>query len=331
MRISADKLDPIYVLVSAEPLLLDRTLAALRDATVAPALRAFNEDVIDGRGATAARVLAAARTMPMMGPRRLVLLRDIGAMTAAELGGLLEYLDAPSPSTVLVATALKADKRLKFFAAAAKKGLLHELTAPRDVAGWVNDEARQRGIAIRPDAVRRLTDAVGADLSRLSLVLDQLWLYADAKPITVDDVDDLVADTRERSVFELTDAIGLGDRRRAMAAVASLCDQRQSAVGVIAMLGRHMRQLSLYRAARAGGVGKSDLARVLGVPPFVVDKLARQAERYADVALDRAVIDLSATDRALKGEGDVGKALGRGLTERVLLDRVVERLLDLGA
>jgi DNA polymerase-3 subunit delta len=331
VRISADKLDPIYVLVSAEPLLLDRTLAALRDATVAPALRAFNEDVIDGRGATAARVLAAARTMPMMGPRRLVLLRDIGAMTAAELGGLLEYLDAPSPSTVLVATALKADKRLKFFAAAAKKGLLHELTAPRDVAGWVNDEARQRGIAIRPDAVRRLTDAVGADLSRLSLVLDQLWLYADAKPITVDDVDDLVADTRERSVFELTDAIGLGDRRRAMAAVASLCDQRQSAVGVIAMLGRHMRQLSLYRAARAGGVGKSDLARVLGVPPFVVDKLARQAERYADVALDRAVIDLSATDRALKGEGDVGKALGRGLTERVLLDRVVERLLDLGA
>lgn len=331
MKIDPGKLEPIYLLISGEPLLLDRTLTALREATVTPALRAFNEDVIEGRGATANRILAAARTVPMMGPKRLVLVREIGAMTAAELGGLIEYLDAPSPSTVLVATTAKADKRLKFFAAAAKKGVTHELTAPRDLNGWVNDEARQRSIAIRPDAVRRLTDAVGADLSRLSLVLDQLSLYTGGKPIAVDDVDDLVADTRERSVFELTDAIGAGDRQRAMAAVASLCDQRQSAVGVVAMLGRHMRQLSLYRAARAGGVPKSDLARTLGVPPFVVDKLARQAERYADTALDRAVSELSATDRALKGEHEIGKALGRGLTERVLLDRIVEKLVDLGA
>src|SRR5262245_19106003 len=113
---------------------MDRTLAALRDATVTPALRAFNEDVIEGRGATATRVLAAARTLPMMGTKRLVLVREIGAMTAAELGGLIEYLEAPNPSTVLVATTAKADKRLKLFAAAAKKGLMHELSAPRDVA-----------------------------------------------------------------------------------------------------------------------------------------------------------------------------------------------------
>ena len=331
VKIDAGKLEPVYVLVSAEPLLLDRTLRALREATVAPALRAFNEDVIEGRGATATRVLGAARTLPMMGPKRLVLVREIGAMTAAELGGLIEYLEAPSPSTVLVATAAKADKRLKFFSVAAKKGVMHELTAPRDLNGWVNDEARQRKIAIKPDAVRRLTEAVGADLSRLSLVLDQLAVYAgEGVAIAVDDVDDLVADTRERSVFELTDAIGAGDRMRAMAAVAALCDQRQSAVGVVAMLGRHMRQLSVYRAARAGGVAKSEMARVLGVPPFVVDKIGRQAERYGDAALDKAVIEISATDRTLKGEDEVGKTLGRGLTERVLLDRIVERLVDLG-
>jgi DNA polymerase-3 subunit delta len=252
--------------------------------------------------------------MPMMAPRRLVLVREIGAMTAAELGGLVEYLDAPSPSTVLVATAAKIDRRLKFFAAAGKKGVVHELTAPRDLAGWVNDEARARQVAIRPDAVRRLVDAVGADLSRLSLALEQLHL-----------------DTRERNVFELTDAIGAGDRPRALAAVASLCEQRQSAIGVIAMLGRHVRQLAGYRVARADGAGKPDLARLLGVPPFVVDKLGRQADRFSDAALDRAVIELSATDRALKGERDIGKALGRGLTERVLLDRVVGRILDLAA
>jgi len=328
--VAAGKLAPVYILSSAEPLLVDRALAAIREAAVPAALRAFNEDVVDGRGASAARIVSAARTLPMMAARRLVLIRDLSQMQAAELGELVSYLDSPSPETVLVATTTKVDKRLKFFAAASKKGFLHELAPPRDLAGWLADEARRRQIAIAPPARTRLVEVVGAEMSRLSLVLEQLALYAGDRPIAVDDVDDLVADTRERSVFELTDAIGAGDRRRALAAVASLVDQRQSAIGVIAMLARHMRQLALFRAGRDGGMGKPDLGRLLGVPPFVVDKLGRQAGRYSDAALGRAVGALSAADRALKGEGEAGKTLGRALTERVLLTRVVDRLVSLG-
>jgi DNA polymerase III subunit delta len=328
---TADKLEPVYLLVSAEPLLVDRAVAALRDRVVPEALRAFNLDLIDGKGATAARILGAARTVPMMAERRLVLVREIGAMTAAEMAGLIEYLDDPCPSTVLIGTAVKVDRRLKFFAAAGKKGWLHELSAPRDLAGWVAQEAARRKVAIRPDAVRRLVEAVGADLARLALALDQLALYAGGRPIAVDDVDDLVADTRERSVFELTDAIGAADRPRALGAVAALVDQRQSPIGVVSMLARHIRQLSLYRAGSKSGMGKQELARLLAVPPFVVDKLGRQADRFPDAALDRAIAALSLTDRALKGEREAQKTLGRALTDRLLLEDVVQRLVDLGS
>ena len=331
MDFRADKLEPVYVLASAEPLLVDRAVAALRDRVVPEALRAFNLDAMDGKGLAAARILAAARTVPMMAERRLVLVREIAAMTAAELGGLIEYLDDPCPSTVLVASASKVDRRLKFFAAAGKKGWLHELSAPRDLAGWVGSEAAERKVQIRPDAVRRLVDAVGADLARLALALDQLALYAGARAISVDDVDDLVADTRERSVFELTDAIGAADRPRALGAVAALVDQRQSPIGVVSMLARHIRQLSLYRAGATSGMGKQELARLLAVPPFVVDKLGRQADRFPDAAIDRAIAAVSLTDRALKGEHEWQKTLGRGLTDRLLLEDVVQRLVDMAA
>ena len=331
MDFSGDKLEPVYVLVSAEPLLIDRAVAALRDRVVPEALRAFNLDAVDGKGATATRILGAARTVPMMAERRLVLVREIGQMTAAEMGGLVEYLEDPCPSTVLVGTTGKVDRRLKFFAAAGKKGWLHELSAPRDLAGWVAAEAAQRKVSIRQDAVRRLVEAVGADLARLALALDQLALYAGARSISVDDVDDLVADTRERSVFELTDAIGAADRPRALGAVAALVDQRQSPIGVVSMLARHIRQLSLHRAGSKSGMGKQELARLLGVPPFVVDKLGRQADRCPDAAIDRAITALSLTDRALKGEREAQKTLGRALTDRLLLEDVVQRLLDLGS
>lgn len=331
MDFRVDKLEPIYLFCSAEPLLVDRAVAALKDAVVPEALRAFNLDVMDGKGASSARILGAARTVPMMAERRLVLVREIAAMTAAEMNGLIDYLDDPCPSTVLVATTSKVDRRLKFFAAASKKGLIHELSAPRDLAGWVASEAAQRKVAIRPDAVRRLVEAVGADLARLALALDQLALYAGPRAVAVDDVDDLVADTRERSVFELTDAIGAADRSRALGAVASLVDQRQSPIGVVSMLARHIRQLSLYRAGHRSGMGKQELARLLAVPPFVVDKLGRQADRFPDAALDRAIAALSLTDRALKGEREAQKTLGRGLTDRLLLEDVVQRLVDLGS
>jgi len=328
--VAAGKLAPVYILASSEPLLIDRAVAAIRAAAVPAALRAFNEDVIDGRGASASRIVQAARTMPMMAARRLVLVRDLAQVAAVELAELAAYLEAPSPETVLVATTAKVDRRLKFFSGAGKKGFLHELTAPRDVGGWLADEARRLGIEVAPPVRARLVEVVGAELSRLVLVLEQLSLYADDRPIAVDDVDDLVADTRERSIFELTDSIGLGDRRRALAAVISLIEQRQSAVGVIAMLARHVRQLVLFRAGSQSGMGKSDLARLVGAPPFVVDKLARQARRYSDAGLGRAVDALGAADRALKGDGEAGKTLGRALTERVLLARVVDRLVALG-
>src|SRR5262245_4589189 len=146
--VAAGKLAPVYILCSTEPLLLDRALAAIREAAVPAPLRAFNEDVIDGRGATAARILGAARTLPMMAARRLVLVRDLGQVPAAELAELATYMEAPGPETVLVATCAKVDRRLKFFAAAGKSGYLHELAPPRDLGGWLAEEARRSGVAI---------------------------------------------------------------------------------------------------------------------------------------------------------------------------------------
>lgn len=342
-RARAGDLDLVYVLASDHPLLLERTLSAIRAAAVPPAMAGFNVDVLEGR-LTAARITAAANTLPMMSPRRLVLVRDLAPTEADELARLLDYLAAPSPTTVLVAVTSKLDRRLKFYAAAGKRGWLHVLEAPRNLGAWLKAEAQARGVAIEPAAANRLLDAVGSDLSRLALTLDQLAVYAGDRAITVDDVEDLVADTREHTVFQLSDAIGDGQLTAALAAAASLCDQRQSPIGVVTLLARHVRQLGLVQAGRARGLGRAELAQLVGAPPFVLDKLAAQARRYAPRALQEAQALLAAADRALKGgavdrveasapEGVSGpaiKTLGRALGERVVLDRLVTRLVALG-
>jgi DNA polymerase-3 subunit delta len=341
--LAAGRLDPMYVLHSEHPILIERVLAAIRNAAVPPAARGFNYDVVEGKP-TGARIVALAQTLPMMAQRRMVYVRDLSAMAADEAEPLLAYLARPNPSTVVVAVAAKLDKRIKLYAQLAKKGYLHVLEAPRQLAPWLRAEAKQQGVQLEAAAVGRLIDAVGDDLSRLALTVGQLGLYAGGRPVTSDDVDELVADTRERTVFELTDAIGAADHVRALAAVAALCDQRESAVGVVVMLARHVRQLALVYHLRETGAPRNSWGPMLGVPPFVVDKLIAQARSYSPAALAAATRRLANADRALKGDitlsstppspdaaftGPQIKALGRDLAERVVLEHLVGDIVGL--
>jgi len=340
--IESGDLDPIYVLASEHPILIERTVTAIREAVVPPAARGFNYDVVEGKPLTAARIVSLAQTLPMMAKSRLVYVRDLSHLAADQTEELLAYVAKPNPSTVIVAVTPKLDKRLKLYAQLSKKGYLHVLEAPRTQAlpSWINAEARQLGVKLESAAVSRLVDAVGNDLSRLALAIEQLGLFAGGRAVTSDDVDELIADTRERSVFELTDAIGAVDRARALTAVASLCDQRESAVGVVVMLARHVRQMSLVHALRSTNAPRNEWASKLGVPPFIVDKIAGQARSYSPAALAAATRTLAMADRALKGDitlidtpftGPQIKALGRELGERVILERVVDQIVDSAA
>ncbi len=330
---------PVYVLHSEHPILIERALTAIRDEVVPPAARGFNYDVVEGKP-NGNNLVALAQTLPMMAKFRMVFVRDLSLMPADQAEPVLAYLAKPNPSTVLVAVASKVDKRLKVFAQLSKKGYLHVLDAPRQVAPWVREEAKLKKVNIDSAAINRLVDTVGNDLSRLSLAIEQLSLFAGDRPVTSDDVDELIADTRERSVFELTDAIGAADRPRALAAVASLCDQRESAVGVVVMLARHIRQLTMLHTMKHLNVPRPEWASRIGVPPFVVDKLMAQARSYTPRALATATQRLANADRALKGDitlstqtaqftGPQLKALGRELAERVILEKIVDGIVGL--
>ncbi len=324
-EVRAGRVPPVVVLSSNEPLLVSRLVTAMIDQTVPHASRGFNLDAIEGKGASGTAIANAARTLPMMGKKRLVLVRDAELAGADALSQLIPYLDAPSPETVLVMTCGKIDGRLKFFAAAKKKGFIHELIVPRAVGGWIVDEARRAAARIDGDAVRRLEEVVGRDLSRLAQAVEQLSLYAgEGAAITVEHVDALIADTSQRTVFQLNDAVGSGDKTAARRAVAKLFEQRESAVGVVIMLARHVRQLALYQELAAARTPPAEMARVIGVPPFVLDKaLAPQARRFTPAALRTAIGLVAKADRDLKGP--VKAALG----EDVVLGRLVDRLVGL--
>ena len=93
-----------------------------------------------------------------------------------------------------------------------------------------------------------------------------------------------------------------------------------------------MRQIGLCHVATEERLPKTEIAKRVGAPPFVVDKLMAQARRYGPDAVAAALARLHETDCGLKGmePWSVSKILGRDLGERILLERLIADLCKLG-
>ena len=125
---------------------------------------------------------------------------------------------------------------------------------------------------------------IGAELGQLADAVERLAMYVgERKQITAEDVDKVVATTRQRSVFELANAVGAGDRAPALAMLSSMLGARESGVRIVAMLARHLRQLWITSELLQRTRDKFEIASALGIPPFFADDIIRQA-RTLDAA-----------------------------------------------
>ncbi len=179
--------------------------------------------------------------------------------------------------------------------------------------GFLSARAGRRQVTLEPAAARALVAFIGNDLQALDDAVERLSLYAGgAGTIREADVGAVVDDSRLRSVFDLTDAIGRRDAAAAMATLAKLFGQGEEGIPLNHLVARQMRQL--LACAESPGLPADRLASVLGVPPFVSRKLAEQCRRFRAPELRRALRIAAETDRDLKSSR---------LPDQVILERAV--------
>ena len=165
-----------------------------------------------------------------------------------------------------------------------------------------------------------LAELAGAELGRLSQALDQLALYTGGgRPITVEDVEELVAETRQRNVFELTKAIGAGDVPRALGLLANMLRNREPALRIQYMLARQMRQIWRAKELLAAGAARGEIAGAVGISPYFLDDVLVPAKRMSRATLARAFERLYRSDLALKSSR---------VDEELLISRLVQALAE---
>jgi DNA polymerase-3 subunit delta len=303
-KVEAGTIPSVLVVAGAERFFVDRAVAALRKALIGDGPSGFNEDVFEGKTSSAAHISDAARTLPMLASHRLVLVRDVDALAAAELDKLADYLENPSPSACVVLLAEKLDGRTRLAKRVQKLDLLVEAAPLKvsDLRGFVHAEAQRRGLKIAPDASAALIDAIGNDLPAIDDALERVSLYAGERAlIDLAAVEACVTKVRVESIWALVDAVGMRDRRTALRSASSLLADREPPLRILAMVARQLRIVSRMQSALASGAPPQDAARMAGAPPFKARDLAAAARRFDRKSLAHAFAVLAQADLALKG------------------------------
>ncbi len=297
----------MILLVAAEASLRQRAREEIRAQVLSGAAPSFDEDRFDlaATGTDPGRVLAAARTLPVLAPRRLILVRGLVDRRAQRfLEELLPaYLESPVPSTCLLLEAERIDRRQRWVKRVAEVGQLRVLEAPRrpaELRVWITEQLRARGKSAGSGAAAALADAIGPDLDRLGSEVEKLCLFVGERArVTADDVARITGQTRVLALYELTDAVGDCRRGDALRMLGRLLDQGEAPLALVAALASHLRRL--LRAAGCRPLNARTVQEQLAVHPFAAERLVQQLRSFDAPRLRAALGVLRSADGALKG------------------------------
>jgi len=267
-------------------------------SVVEEGLEAFNVERLYGGEAKVDTLIDAAQTLPMMSPRRIVIVLEAeklltpkreGKAADEEQARLEAFIATPPDHATVVFVCGPLDMRRRVPKLLAKQAQVVDcgtIETEADADLWVKTRAARDKINLEPGAVRALVERAGTDLIRLRAALERVALYAMGQDkVTVDDVRQVVpAGPQVEEDFGIANAIRNGDAREAL------------------------RQLS---ASLDGGA----------VPFVLMGQLRWVAEKMPTPRVRPAIDAVFRTDLALKSSGG---------DPRILLERLVVELCGTG-
>jgi DNA polymerase-3 subunit delta len=345
---TGDARRPGYVLLGDDAFLLQRARRGILDALVPADLRDFCLHNLDLAETSIFEALDLAQTPSLMAPFQVLFIRNLKTLYGRgqkkdEFAAIDAYFRRPNPQALLLFVAdhirlpqdlrtmdmtdkERAEKIRETFADAC--GIVElQRVSEEDAMRWAIDEAESQRIQLADDAARELVDALGAEMLTLSSELTKLILYAqsrNASTIELADVETMVSAAKQRSLYELTDAISLKDAPRALALLHGLLNSSESgddaAIGHIFTLAKTFRQMLVLNEKQVRD--QRAIWQVLWpgfrVAPFAADALIAQARRYRDRSdLTRGLELIARADADLRSNP---------ADKRLVLERLVLRL-----
>lgn len=292
---------PIYVLYGQEAYLQKQ----YRDNLLAAVLGdgdAMNFLHVQGKDYSIPALIDFAETMPFFAERRVIILENTNILKS---GGevLAEYLENPCETTVWILVESEIDKRSKLYKTADKMGLCVEF-APQDentLKRWAFGFIKKEGKQITERTLELFLEKTGTDMNRIRLELEKLLCYTLERDVIEEkDVEAVCTTLVTSHIFDMVDAIGMRNQRKALELYNELQALREPPTRILYLIGRQMNILLQIKDLKKRGVDNNTIAKKVGVPSFAVPKYLKQASLYKTSQLKDALERSVKADEAIK-------------------------------
>ncbi|MDJ0320088.1 DNA polymerase III subunit delta [Pseudarthrobacter sp. PS3-L1] len=237
----------------------------------------------------------------LFGERKLIEVEGVESMNDAFLTDALTYLKQPEDDAVLVLRhggGVRGKKLLDAIKAAGWPVVdCQPLKKDADKAAFVTAEFKAGGRRIESSAVQALVNATGANLSELAAACNQL--IADAtSTVDAELVDRYYGGRIEATAFKVADAAMAGNGPVALSTLRHALATGADPVPLVAALAAKLRTI----AKVAGAQGSShQVARDLGMQPWLVEQAQRDVRRWTPDGLIRSIQATAEADAQVKG------------------------------
>lgn len=288
-----------YLLFGSEEVLADRALRGIEKEH-----SNAEKNTLDG-GDLAPGDFSNATAPSLFGEERIVVLRELQDIPEEAQEEILRFLADP-PTDITLVLIHPGGIKGKAFIEKLKKVKVNVIACDAikkdgEKIELVKAEALDRGRKISNDAARALVDASGNEAREMIGVLHQL-LSDTSGTIEVKDVHSLFAGRVETTSFAVADAILESSLGEALVTLRQALDTGIDPVVIVNSLASSLRTLakvgSAPRSARA-----AELAPVLGMAPWQVDKARRQLAGWNGAGITSAITAIAFADSQVKGGG----------------------------
>ena len=322
---------PVYLFFGDEAYLKKHYSDLLCEKAVGKDFLDFNFQSFEGRNLDYREVFDAAIMMPMMSERRCVLVRDakLEGISVQDLTLIKDYLENPSPSTVLIFLQTSSDfsavKAKAVCELIKKQGALCLLNKRKgnELIKPLISSATKQGCVLSPDAANYLVSVAGDDFNVLINELSKVCHYAGGGEIRKEHIDEVATKTDEAKIYDLTKFLLLKNFDKAYEVLNVLIKQKTEPEYILGTI--ISAYVDMYRAkvSLACGKGAEELATAYsyGKTAFRLKNAARDASKLELDTIRKYLEELSAADMKLKNGRD---------NPEIILEQLMVKLFLIG-
>lgn len=298
----------LYMLWGEEDYLRESFFEELKKRCLEGGGSDFNHHRLSGEKPDFSELSQAAESVPFMGERTLVELRNFAVNDCKDsaLESLKEIIeDIPDYCTIalLLPTGYEPDGRLAVVKAIKKLGRAIEFTPQSQglLTSWIKRRFAALGKQIETSECERLIFISGSRMTGLIPEIEKIGSFVQGERISARDIESLAEHIPEAKVFEMTDALSKRRYDTAAALLAELLQSGEHPIKTLAMIGFQMRRLYTARVAIDRGLGRDFVMKTHGISSsYAADKLMESARGFKTGEIKKAVELCAQSDYLMK-------------------------------